>query len=152
MIASTLLLRLCLLCLTWSASLTLSSGTGPGSPEEESVIFSFADRLFMRRAIALAARAQGHTRPNPCVGCVIVDASGQVIGEGWHERSGQPHAEVRALREAVSVCAESGTGERDIHTGERQSQRQTAGGTAYVSLEPCNHYGRTPPCTLALLK
>ncbi|KAJ1411335.1 cytidine deaminase-like protein, partial [Ochromonadaceae sp. CCMP2298] len=86
----------------------------------------------MRRAIELAARAQGHTCPNPCVGCVIVDTKGQVIGEGWHERSGQPHAEVRALLEAVSG--------------------ETAGATAYVSLEPCNHYGRTPPCTLALLK
>jgi diaminohydroxyphosphoribosylaminopyrimidine deaminase/5-amino-6-(5-phosphoribosylamino)uracil reductase len=88
------------------------------------------DGIYMRRAIELATRALGKTSPNPCVGCVIVK-DGVVIGEGWHEKAGEPHAEVYALRSA----------------GENAK-----GATAYVSLEPCNHYGRTPPCTLALLK
>jgi diaminohydroxyphosphoribosylaminopyrimidine deaminase / 5-amino-6-(5-phosphoribosylamino)uracil reductase len=65
------------------------------------------------------------------VGCVVLDAEGQVVGEGFHPKAGEPHAEVFALREA----------------GER-----ARGGTAYVTLEPCNHHGRTPPCVDALLK
>ncbi|MGW6708119.1 bifunctional diaminohydroxyphosphoribosylaminopyrimidine deaminase/5-amino-6-(5-phosphoribosylamino)uracil reductase RibD [Streptomyces sp. NPDC054956] len=85
----------------------------------------------MARAIELAARGIGSTRPNPVVGCVITDASGTVVGEGWHERAGGPHAEVHALREA-------GTAAR--------------GGTAYVTLEPCNHTGRTGPCAQALVE
>lgn len=86
------------------------------------------DRLYMRRALELASRAIGKTSPNPCVGCVIVK-NGVVIGEGYHKKAGEPHAEVNALREA----------------GE-----DAKGSTAYVSLEPCNHFGRTPPCTHAL--
>ncbi|MGW6983320.1 bifunctional diaminohydroxyphosphoribosylaminopyrimidine deaminase/5-amino-6-(5-phosphoribosylamino)uracil reductase RibD [Streptomyces sp. NPDC054932] len=88
-----------------------------------------ADTRAMRRAIELAARGLGSTSPNPVVGCVITDASGAVVGEGWHQRAGGPHAEVHALRAA-------GTAAR--------------GGTAYVTLEPCNHTGRTGPCALAL--
>jgi deoxycytidylate deaminase len=88
------------------------------------------DRVYMRRAIELAAQATGKTSPNPCVGCVIV-VNGTVVGEGWHEKAGSAHAEVNALKMA----------------GVR-----AAGGTAYVSLEPCNHYGRTPPCTHALIR
>jgi diaminohydroxyphosphoribosylaminopyrimidine deaminase / 5-amino-6-(5-phosphoribosylamino)uracil reductase len=84
----------------------------------------------MRRAIALAARGLGHTSPNPVVGCVILDADGRIAGEGWHQRAGGPHAEVHALRAA----------------GER-----ARGGTAVVTLEPCNHTGRTGPCAQALL-
>ncbi|MET9520368.1 bifunctional diaminohydroxyphosphoribosylaminopyrimidine deaminase/5-amino-6-(5-phosphoribosylamino)uracil reductase RibD [Streptomyces sp. NPDC002994] len=84
----------------------------------------------MRRAIALAARGLGSTSPNPVVGCVVLDAAGQVVGAGFHQRAGGPHAEVHALREA----------------GER-----ARGGTAYVTLEPCNHTGRTGPCAQALL-
>ncbi|MGK5631386.1 bifunctional diaminohydroxyphosphoribosylaminopyrimidine deaminase/5-amino-6-(5-phosphoribosylamino)uracil reductase RibD, partial [Streptomyces sp. URMC 123] len=84
----------------------------------------------MRRAIALAARALGSTSPNPVVGCVVLDAEGRVAGEGWHRRAGGPHAEVHALRAA----------------GER-----ARGGTAVVTLEPCNHTGRTGPCAQALL-
>ncbi|MEN8652772.1 bifunctional diaminohydroxyphosphoribosylaminopyrimidine deaminase/5-amino-6-(5-phosphoribosylamino)uracil reductase RibD [Streptomyces sp. 21So2-11] len=84
----------------------------------------------MRRAISLAARGLGFTSPNPVVGCVILDASGQLAGEGFHQRAGGPHAEVHALRAA----------------GER-----ARGGTAYVTLEPCNHTGRTGPCTQALI-
>ncbi|MFT2015998.1 bifunctional diaminohydroxyphosphoribosylaminopyrimidine deaminase/5-amino-6-(5-phosphoribosylamino)uracil reductase RibD [Streptomyces sp. 796.1] len=85
----------------------------------------------MRRAIALAARGLGHTRPNPVVGCVVLDAAGQVVGEGWHQRAGGPHAEVHALRAA----------------GDR-----ARGGTALVTLEPCNHTGRTGPCAQALIE
>lgn len=84
----------------------------------------------MRRAIELAARGLGHTSPNPVVGCVILDAHGHTVGEGWHQRAGGPHAEVHALRAA----------------GERAH-----GGTALVTLEPCNHTGRTGPCAQALI-
>jgi diaminohydroxyphosphoribosylaminopyrimidine deaminase/5-amino-6-(5-phosphoribosylamino)uracil reductase len=84
----------------------------------------------MRRAIALAAGGLGFTSPNPVVGCVVLDAAGQVVGEGWHQRAGGPHAEVHALRAA----------------GER-----ARGGTAVVTLEPCDHTGRTGPCTQALI-
>ncbi|MGW0564706.1 bifunctional diaminohydroxyphosphoribosylaminopyrimidine deaminase/5-amino-6-(5-phosphoribosylamino)uracil reductase RibD [Streptomyces sp. NPDC003016] len=84
----------------------------------------------MRRAIALAARGLGSTSPNPVVGCVVLDAGGQLAGAGFHRRAGGPHAEVHALREA----------------GER-----ARGGTAYVTLEPCNHTGRTGPCAQALI-
>eukprot|EP01035_Chromulina_nebulosa_P018597 gene18597-24324_t len=85
----------------------------------------------MNRAIELATKAIGQTSPNPCVGCVIVSLNGTIVGEGYHERAGLPHAEVGAIKQAGELA-------RD--------------GTAYVSLEPCNHYGRTPPCTLALIK
>ncbi|MFE7130388.1 bifunctional diaminohydroxyphosphoribosylaminopyrimidine deaminase/5-amino-6-(5-phosphoribosylamino)uracil reductase RibD [Streptomyces sp. NPDC057638] len=89
-----------------------------------------ADISAMRRAVALAARGLGGTSPNPVVGCVITDDSGQTLGEGYHQRAGGPHAEVHALRAA----------------GER-----ARGATAYVTLEPCDHTGRTGPCSLALL-
>ncbi|MBK3542393.1 bifunctional diaminohydroxyphosphoribosylaminopyrimidine deaminase/5-amino-6-(5-phosphoribosylamino)uracil reductase RibD [Streptomyces sp. MBT60] len=89
-----------------------------------------ADITAMRRAITLAARGLGSTSPNPVVGCVITDAAGAVAGEGFHQRAGGPHAEVHALRAA----------------GDR-----ARGGTAYVTLEPCNHTGRTGPCAQALL-
>ncbi|WP_411977173.1 bifunctional diaminohydroxyphosphoribosylaminopyrimidine deaminase/5-amino-6-(5-phosphoribosylamino)uracil reductase RibD [Streptomyces solicathayae] len=85
----------------------------------------------MRRAVALAARGLGATSPNPVVGCVVTDASGHVVGEGWHQRAGGPHAEIHALR-AAGVLAR--------------------GGTAYVTLEPCNHTGRTGPCAQALIE
>ncbi|MFD7664240.1 bifunctional diaminohydroxyphosphoribosylaminopyrimidine deaminase/5-amino-6-(5-phosphoribosylamino)uracil reductase RibD [Streptomyces sp. NPDC059788] len=90
-----------------------------------------AQTAAMRRAIQLAARGLGHTSPNPVVGCVVLDAAGHVVGEGWHERAGGPHAEVNALREA----------------GER-----ARGGSAFVTLEPCNHTGRTGPCAQALVE
>jgi diaminohydroxyphosphoribosylaminopyrimidine deaminase/5-amino-6-(5-phosphoribosylamino)uracil reductase len=85
----------------------------------------------MRRAIALSARALGATAPNPVVGCVILDTAGAVVGEGWHRKAGGPHAEVHALRAA----------------GDR-----ARGGTALVTLEPCNHTGRTGPCAQALIE
>ena len=87
------------------------------------------DRDFMARALELARRGLYTTTPNPRVGCDIVNA-GAVVGEGWHERAGEPHAEVYALRAA----------------GER-----ARGATAYVTLEPCAHQGRTPPCKDALI-
>lgn len=90
---------------------------------------SAADTDFMARALALAERGLYTTTPNPRVGCVIV-RDGTVVGEGWHERAGGPHAEIVALQSA----------------GER-----ARGATAYVTLEPCAHYGRTPPCDEALI-
>jgi diaminohydroxyphosphoribosylaminopyrimidine deaminase/5-amino-6-(5-phosphoribosylamino)uracil reductase len=87
------------------------------------------DRAWMRRALALAERGWGQTAPNPMVGAVVV-RDGLVVGEGWHAQYGGPHAEVEALRAA----------------GER-----ARGATLYVSLEPCNHFGKTPPCTDAIL-
>jgi len=91
--------------------------------------FSALDHQYMAQAIRLAARGLYTTDPNPRVGCVIVHGQ-QVIGEGWHERAGEAHAEVHALHQA----------------GER-----ARGATAYVSLEPCCHHGRTPPCSDALI-
>lgn len=88
----------------------------------------------MQRALELARRGIGVTSPNPAVGCVILDRSGRVIGEGWHEYDLRDHAEVAALREARQHAAD-----------------RLAGSTAYVTLEPCNHTGRTPPCTQALV-
>lgn len=84
----------------------------------------------MRRAIAISAQGLGSTSPNPPVGCVILDSEGRTVGEGYHVRKGEPHAEVNALNAAG---------------------KQAEGGTAVVTLEPCNHYGRTPPCREALL-
>jgi diaminohydroxyphosphoribosylaminopyrimidine deaminase / 5-amino-6-(5-phosphoribosylamino)uracil reductase len=92
------------------------------------------DVYWMRRALELAARGIGVSSPNPVVGCVILDRAGQVVGEGWHEYDLLDHAEVVALKEAQQ------------HAGER-----LRGGTAYVTLEPCNHTGRTGPCTHALI-
>ena len=89
------------------------------------------ERAAMRRAVALASRGLGATSPNPVVGCVVLDAAGRIVGEGWHERAGGPHAEVVALRQA----------------GDR-----ARGGTAVVTLEPCRHTGRTGPCVRALLE
>ena len=92
------------------------------------------DRQWMQQALELARRGIGVTSPNPAVGCVILDRSGQVAGEGWHEYDLLDHAEVAALKVAQQ------------HAGER-----LRGGTAYVTLEPCNHTGRTGPCTEALI-
>jgi diaminohydroxyphosphoribosylaminopyrimidine deaminase/5-amino-6-(5-phosphoribosylamino)uracil reductase len=88
------------------------------------------DRFAMQRALALAARGLATTQPNPRVGCVIAQR-GRVVGEGWHEQPGEAHAEVLALRVAGA---------------------QAAGATAYVTLEPCSHHGRTPPCVDALIQ
>jgi len=87
------------------------------------------DETFMRRALALAERGRGLTSPNPMVGAVVV-RHGEIVGEGFHARAGAPHAEIDALRAA----------------GDR-----ARGATLYVTLEPCNHHGRTPPCAPAVL-
>lgn len=92
-----------------------------------------ADHRLLMQAIALAHGSIGLSDPNPRVGCVIHDASGQVAGQGFTQETGGPHAEVMALRAA------------------QQAGRSVAGGTAWVSLEPCAHHGRTPPCTDALI-
>ncbi|MBM4196945.1 MAG: bifunctional diaminohydroxyphosphoribosylaminopyrimidine deaminase/5-amino-6-(5-phosphoribosylamino)uracil reductase RibD [Gammaproteobacteria bacterium] len=87
------------------------------------------DFRFMAQALRLAGRGLWTTHPNPRVGCVVV-AGGEIVGEGWHEQAGGPHAEVMALG---------------------QAGRRAAGATAYVTLEPCCHHGRTPPCADALV-
>lgn len=87
------------------------------------------DETFMARALELARLGAGHTSPNPMVGALVV-SDGQVVGEGYHRQAGTPHAEVHALNAAG---------------------RAAAGATLYVSLEPCDHHGRTPPCTEAIL-
>ncbi|CAI8610595.1 unnamed protein product [Vicia faba] len=88
------------------------------------------DGFYMRKSVELARKALGCTSPNPLVGCVIVK-DGQIVGQGFHPKPGQPHAEVFALRDAADLAENA---------------------TAYVTLEPCNHFGRTPPCTEALIK
>lgn len=95
----------------------------------ESSVFSSSDHQFMQRAIELAHLGRFTTPPNPNVGCVIVK-DGQIIGEGYHRQAGGPHAEVFALREAGHAAADA---------------------TAYVTLEPCSHFGRTPPCADGLI-
>lgn len=93
----------------------------------------------MKRALELARRGIGVSSPNPAVGCVILDRAGQVVGEGWHEYDLLDHSEVVALNEAKQ------------HALTRQGEDRLKGGTAYVTLEPCNHTGRTGPCTQALI-
>src|SRR5512133_3693365 len=83
----------------------------------------------MRRALALARRGSGKTSPNPAVGCVIVKG-GVIVGEGWHKKAGTPHAEVHALAMAGELAR---------------------GADVYVTLEPCSHFGKTPPCADALV-
>ncbi|MEX1015670.1 MAG: bifunctional diaminohydroxyphosphoribosylaminopyrimidine deaminase/5-amino-6-(5-phosphoribosylamino)uracil reductase RibD [Phycisphaeraceae bacterium] len=90
------------------------------------------DEQYMAEAIGLAERGRGHVEPNPMVGAVIV-RDGRVIGRGWHGRFGGPHAEIEALNDA------------------RRQGHGVAGATMYVTLEPCSHHGKTPPCTDALL-
>lgn len=87
------------------------------------------DEFYMARALKLAQRGRFTTHPNPNVGCVIVN-NGDIVGEGYHHRAGEPHAEVHALRMAGA---------------------KAKGATAYVTLEPCSHHGRTPPCCDALI-
>ena len=88
------------------------------------------DQAYMAQALRLAEQGLYSTHPNPRVGCVVV-AQGQVVGEGWHVRAGEPHAEVHALRAAGALAQ---------------------GATAYVTLEPCSHHGLTPPCAEALVQ
>ncbi len=88
------------------------------------------DHRYMARAIQLAAKGLYSTQPNPRVGCVIVNG-GQIVGEGYHRRAGGPHAEIHALQQAAELAK---------------------GSTVYVSLEPCSHHGKTPPCADALIE
>ncbi len=104
------------------------------APNEITDHISDWDRYWMRRALELARRGIGVTSPNPAVGCVILDQTGQPAGEGWHEYDLLDHAEIVALRAAE-------------HAGDR-----VRGGTAYVTLEPCSITGRTPPCSNALIQ
>jgi diaminohydroxyphosphoribosylaminopyrimidine deaminase / 5-amino-6-(5-phosphoribosylamino)uracil reductase len=85
------------------------------------------DTLWMRRALNLATKGIGFTSPNPVVGCVIVSDEGNIIGEGYHERFGQPHAEVNAVNSV-------------------EDKDRLINATVYVTLEPCSHFGKTPPC------
>ena len=91
--------------------------------------FTATDHLHMARALRLAERGAWTTRPNPMVGCVVAHGE-EVVGEGWHVRAGEPHAEVLALQAAAG---------------------RAKGATAYVTLEPCAHTGRTGPCAQALI-
>jgi diaminohydroxyphosphoribosylaminopyrimidine deaminase/5-amino-6-(5-phosphoribosylamino)uracil reductase len=93
-----------------------------------------SDDLYLAQAVTLARQAIGLSEPNPRVGCVLLSASGQVIGQGHTQQAGGPHAEVMAMRDAES------------------KGHSTQGATAYVTLEPCSHHGRTPPCADALVK
>ncbi|MBO0724618.1 MAG: bifunctional diaminohydroxyphosphoribosylaminopyrimidine deaminase/5-amino-6-(5-phosphoribosylamino)uracil reductase RibD, partial [Blastocatellia bacterium] len=93
------------------------------------MIFTDTHVTHMRRAFALARLAEGRTSPNPMVGAVIV-RDGRVVGEGYHHRAGAPHAEIEALRDAGDFAR---------------------GAAMYVTLEPCAHYGRTPPCVDAII-
>ena len=95
-----------------------------------SSFFSDRDLEFMTLAINLAERGRFTTAPNPCVGCVIVKDN-NIVGTGYHQKAGQPHAEVYALQQAGELAVSA---------------------TAYVTLEPCSHFGRTPPCADALIQ
>ncbi|MDE1183463.1 bifunctional diaminohydroxyphosphoribosylaminopyrimidine deaminase/5-amino-6-(5-phosphoribosylamino)uracil reductase RibD [Paraburkholderia sp.] len=96
-------------------------------------MFSQPDFVHMERALALAKRGLFTTDPNPRVGCVLVNSHGEVIGEGFTQPAGQDHAEIRAMKDA------------------RSRGHDLRGATAYVTLEPCSHFGRTPPCANALI-
>ena len=87
------------------------------------------DEIFMREALRVAKNAIGRTSPNPLVGAVIV-RDGKIIAEGWHRQAGTPHAEIHALNMAGNLAE---------------------GATLYVTLEPCSHFGRTPPCANAIV-
>ena len=96
----------------------------------ENTQWSVTDRKFMEHALTLASRARGRTSPNPMVGAVIV-REGEIVGEGYHQKTGEAHAEIHALNQAKGLAE---------------------GATMYVTLEPCCHWGRTPPCTEALIR
>lgn len=132
------LLDLLLWCLV-VLSVCDAGGTGASlaaTPSASALDISAEDERFMLRALELASRGLGKTHPNPAVGCVLVK-DGVIVGEGYHERAGQPHAEAMALQDAQSRAPNAS---------------MVAGATAYVTLEPCNHFGRTPPCSQALVR
>ncbi len=94
--------------------------------------FSSQDSLYMQRALELASLGQAEVAPNPMVGCVIVK-DGSIIGEGWHQRYGEAHAEKNAIDQVSDLT-------------------QLVGSTVYVNLEPCSHFGKTPPCCDLLIQ
>lgn len=100
------------------------------SPKNGNAAFSETDKRHMRTALALSRRGHGNVWPNPAVGSVVVGADGMVVGRGWTQPGGRPHSEAIALQRAGASAK---------------------GGTLYVTLEPCNHYGKTPPCTEAII-
>jgi diaminohydroxyphosphoribosylaminopyrimidine deaminase/5-amino-6-(5-phosphoribosylamino)uracil reductase len=99
-------------------------------PFHAPILYQNIDEVYMARCLALAELGQGTVSPNPMVGAVVLDAQGRLVGEGYHQKAGEAHAEVIALDQA----------------GE-----SAKGGTLYVNLEPCNHQGRTPPCTQRII-
>lgn len=101
------------------------------TPKRSASFFSDDDIKHMQLALELAARGRGYVSPNPLVGCVIVNAHGKVVGKGWHEHYGGPHAEINAL-------------------GSIKNRDDLIDATVYVTLEPCSHHGKTPPCANAL--
>jgi len=140
LIASLLILSLLQPCWLWllrhpMSMMQISPTSAPLHQQHPAALpispaMTSSDESLMRRCVTLATRALGRTRPNPPVGCVIVTPDGRIVGEGYHPKAGEPHAEVFALRQAGDLAR---------------------GSTAYVSLEPCSHHGRTPPCCDALL-
>ena len=101
-----------------------------GLPRHAFVMSTPSDHYLMRRALELARLGEGRVEPNPMVGAVIVSAAGEIVAEGWHEAFGGPHAEALALSRAGEA---------------------SRGGTLVVTLEPCCHHGKTPPCTDAII-
>ncbi len=108
---------------------TVIPSTPPSTPSPSSSQAGLNDQYYMAHALRLAERGLWSTDPNPRTGCVIV-RDGEIVGEGWHQVAGEPHAEIHALQMA---------------------KEKAKGATGYVTLEPCCHYGRTPPCTEALI-
>ena len=96
-------------------------------------VLNIFDELFMKKALTLAENGRGFTSPNPLVGCVIVKEN-KIIGEGYHHKFGNPHAEIEAINNALSLG------------------NNIEGSCLYVNLEPCSHYGKTPPCAERLVK
>jgi diaminohydroxyphosphoribosylaminopyrimidine deaminase/5-amino-6-(5-phosphoribosylamino)uracil reductase len=108
--------------------------------------FSKTDHQMMARAIQLAKRGEYTTAPNPNVGCVISDSQGVILGEGWHKKAGTAHAEINALEQA-SIFSKGASAR-----GASARGASARGATAFVTLEPCSHHGRTPPCADSLIK
>ncbi len=111
----------------------MNKDTSTPDGQADTASFSPNDAYFMARAIQLAKKGLYTTHPNPRVGCVLVNQH-KIIGEGWHKRAGSPHAEINALADAA-----------------RQHGESIASATVYVTLEPCSHTGKTPPCSQALI-
>ena len=118
------------------------------APHRHATASADDDGAWMRAAVAEAALAGNGTFPNPRVGCVVVDARGREVGRGFHRKAGEPHAEILALR-ACGARVERDAA--DAGAWRVAEAARVAGATAYVTLEPCSHVGRTPPCCDALV-